>query len=176
MKTKNYYWSALVGICCLTACSVHELDVTQTVAQPPKEGEVMTFNAFFEENDPETRTTAVEKEDGVTVEHWWSPDDAINVFYGNMQNLPGSKFTADAQANSQTTTFTGSINAFIGVTDEGSPQTIHYWATYPYSEDNRSDGNSALMTMPARQEIPVGTWDPASDLYVAKSKGLNLYF
>ena len=72
----------------------------------------MTFNAFFEENDPETRTTAVEKEDGVTVEHWWSPDDAINVFYGDMQNLPGSKFTADAQANSQTTTFTGSINAF----------------------------------------------------------------
>ena len=176
MKTKNYYWSALVGICCLTACSVHELDVTQPFAQPPKEGEVMTFNAFFEENDPETRTTAVEKEDGITVEHWWSPDDAINVFYGDMQNLPGSKFTADAQANSQTTTFTGSINAFIGVTDEGSPQTIHYWATYPYSEDNRSDGNSALMTMPARQEIPVGTWDPASDLYVAKSKGLNLYF
>ena len=168
MKTKNYYWSALVGICCLTACSVHELDVTQPVAQPPKEGEVMTFNAFFEENDPETRTTAVEKEDGVTVEHWWSPDDAINVFYGNMQNLPGSKFTADAQANSQTTTFTGSINAFIGVTDEGSPQTNDYWATYPYSGDNRSDGNSVLMTMPARQEIPVGTWDPASDLYVAK--------
>ena len=176
MNTKHFYLSALMGICCLTACSIHEMDIDQPLAQPPREGEALTFYADIEENDPNTRTTAVVMENGVTVQHWWNPGDSLNIFYGNMLDQSGSKFKATTQEVSQTTNFTGTLGAFVGVAEGGSSQTHYFWATYPYSEDNRSDGNSVLMTMPAQQEIPIDSWDPASDLYVARSRGLNLYF
>ena len=176
MNTNNFYLSALMGICCLTACSIHEMDIDQPLARPPREGEALTFYADIEENDPNTRTTAVVMENGVTVQHWWNPGDSLNIFYGNMLDQSGSKFKATTQEVSQTTNFTGTLGAFVGVAEGGSSQTHYFWATYPYSEDNRSDGNSVLMTMPAQQEIPIDSWDPASDLYVARSRGLNLYF
>ncbi len=137
-------------------------------------GDVLTFNARIEGENPKTRTTAVAS--GNSFQHWWSPGDAINVFYGVSEGY-GAEFGTDLEQASQTATFTGLLGAFSGVTEGGDALAQNeFWATYPFSENNSCDGSSVTVTMPAQQIAPAGSWDPASDLYVAKSKGLDLFF
>ena len=174
MKTQRFFISALLGVVCLTACSVHEMDDDKPLAKAPKAGDVLTFNARIEGENPKTRTTAVAS--GNSFQHWWSPGDAINVFYGVSEGY-GAEFGTDLEQASQTATFTGLLGAFSGVTEGGDALAQNeFWATYPFSENNSCDGSSVTVTMPAQQSAPAGSWDPASDLYVAKSKGLDLFF
>lgn len=174
MKTQRFFISALLGVVCLTACSVHEMDDDKPLAKAPKAGDVLTFNARIEGENPKTRTTAVAS--GNSFQHWWSPGDAINVFYGVSEGY-GAEFGTDLEQASQTATFTGLLGAFSGVTEGGDALAQNeFWATYPFSENNSCDGSSVTVTMPAQQIAPAGSWDPASDLYVAKSKGLDLFF
>ena len=150
------------------------MDDDKPLAKAPKPGDVLTFNARIEGENPKTRTTAVAS--GNSFQHWWSPGDAINVFYGVSEGY-GAEFGTDLEQASQTATFTGLLGAFSGVTEGGDALAQNeFWATYPFSENNSCDGSSVTVTMPAQQSAPAGSWDPASDLYVAKSKGLDLFF
>ena len=115
----------------------------------------------------ETRT--VRNADGSI---WWTPGDAINLFYGTMD---GGKFTTGITEAQETATFNGTIGAATGSSEAGmSAQT--FWGVYPYDESNTCDGESVTLTIPGTQKGVPGTFANNLNPTVANSPGLGLTF
>ena len=128
-------------------------------------GEV-TFNASFGDSQ---KTKTVIKND---TEIWWSPNDAINVFYGD---LTGGKFTATVSREASSSQFVGSFSAVTG-TLETESDNRPFWAVYPYDVLNSCDGNSVNLTVPIKQMGEEGTFAPKIFPAIATSTGLDLAF
>ena len=128
-------------------------------------GEV-TFNASFGDSQ---KTKTVIKND---TEIWWSPNDAINVFYGD---LTGGKFTATVSQEASSSQFVGSFSAVTG-TLETESDNRPFWAVYPYDVLNSCDGNSVNLTVPIKQMGEEGTFAPKIFPAIATSTGLDLAF
>ena len=144
---------ALVAALALS-CSVREDDM-------PVMGGTVSFKATLADA-PFTKT--VLQSDGSV---YWSPGDAVNLFYGatGSTRLEADNKEAAAQVN-----FTGTLEGFV---PDGSS---YFWAVYPYDEANSFDGSAVTLTLPAVQTAVAGTF--ADDLFVtmAHSKDYKLQF
>ena len=119
------------------------------------------FTLYASSGEPETRT--VIQEDGRV---FWSPEDCINVYYGDKSG----KFTSTNTEPAASAEFTGTLGSF---TLDGETEFV---AAYPYSDENAISGTTLTMTLPVEQTAVEGTF--ADDLFisVAKSKDYNLHF
>ena len=153
MRTKSVLMLALVAALALS-CSVREDDMYAP-------GGTVSFKATLADA-PFTKT--VLQSDGSV---YWSPGDAVNLFYGatGSTRLEADNTEAAAQVN-----FTGTLEGFV---PDGSS---YFWAVYPYSADNSFDGSAVTLTLPAVQTAVAGTF--ADDLFVtmAHSKDYTLQF
>ena len=153
MKTNNIILLALVAALALS-CSVREDDM-------PVMGGTVSFKATLADA-PFTKT--VLQSDGSV---YWSPGDAVNLFYGanGSTRLESDNTEAAAQVN-----FTGTLEGFV---PDGSS---YFWAVYPYDGANSFDGSAVTLTLPAVQTAVAGTF--ADDLFVtmAHSKDYTLQF
>ena len=171
---------AVALLACVTACSVKELDVPSREGMV-EDGQELTFTANLEKDVYPTKATIAweEEDDGDETTppfHFeWTPSDQINVFYGANSGVGGSIFTSDGNTTGTSTQFSGTLNVFSG-TIGGDPESVHFWATYPYNSANVCDGESVTVTLPAVQRPVASSFDPASYLMVARSRGLDLYF
>ena len=114
-------------------------------------------------------TKTVRQSDGSI---WWTPGDAINLFYGTMD---GGKFTTTISESSPTATFNGTLSAATGSSEAGMGAQ-YFWGVYPYDDSNTCDGESVTMTIPGTQKGVPGTFANNLNPTVAKSSGLNLSF
>ncbi len=132
-------------------------------------GKEITIQAT-REDDPETRTVRDESDGSV----WWTPGDAISLFYGSGTN-GGSKFTSNATEISKVTNFTGVITAITGG-GEIPVDATYFWGVYPYSEDVSCDGSSVTLTVPSQQTAVPGTFDTNTFPSIGRSQGLIMGF
>ena len=153
MRAKSFILLALAAVLALS-CSVRENDMNFT-------GGTVSFKATLADA-PFTKT--VLQSDGSV---YWSPGDAINLFYGatGSARLESDNTEAAAQVN-----FTGTLEGFV---PDGSS---YFWAVYPYSADNSFDGSAVTLTLPDVQTAVAGTF--ADDLFVtmAHSQDYTLQF
>ena len=101
---------------------------------------------------------------------FWTPGDAINLFYGDAVSTK-MVFDSSATAAVAQASFVGSLPA--GFSPSG---TDDFWAVYPYSKDNSFDGSTVTLTLPDEQYAEAGTF--ADDLFIslARSTGYELSF
>ena len=97
MKTK-----LLLIVVALLALSVVACNQNMDEIDNPFHTSELTFEASFGDGQ-KTRTAIVND-----TEVWWTPNDAINVFYGN---LASGKFTSNIAEAAASSTFTGSLPA-----------------------------------------------------------------
>ena len=123
--------------------------------------ERVTFEAVLCDK-PATKT--VLQADGSV---FWSPGDAINLFYGENGAAVLTASNTDAAAQ---TSFTGMLDGMLpNGTDE-------FWAVYPYAAGNTFDGSAVILTLPDEQTGVAGTF--ANNLFIslAKSQDYTLQF
>ena len=147
-----------------TACSVDDaLDEPKAVEQE------ITIEARRADND-QTRTYRDDADGSV----WWTPGDAISLFYGSGSN-GGSKFTSNATENTLVTNFTGTITAITGG-GEISVEDTYFWGLYPYSEDASCDGTSVTMSLSKEQTAVPGSFATNTFPSLGRSQGLIMGF
>ena len=153
MRAKSFILLALAAVAALS-CSVREDDMHVI-------GGTVSFKATLADA-PFTKT--VLQSDGSV---YWSPGDAINLFYGATGS---ARLDADNTEPAAQTSFTGTLEGFV---PDGSS---YFWAVYPYSADNSFDGSAVTLTLPAVQTAVAGTF--ADDLFVtmAHSQDYTLQF
>ena len=161
MKTK-----LLLIVVALLALSVVACNQNMDDIDNPFHTSELTFEASFGDGQ-KTRTAIVND-----TEVWWTPNDAINVFYGN---LASGKFTSNIAEAAASSTFTGSLPAVTGTMETGNTAQS-FWAVYPYDIQNSCDGNSVSLTVPFKQKGAEGTFARQSFPAIATSKGLDLAF
>ena len=164
MKTNGHMTSFLVGVSLLVvACQQVPFPKEDNTSLIPVNG-ALTFTASID--DDATRTFL----DGTSV--LWKAEESINVFYGPSD--VGSCFVSTNTEASTTTTFTGTISAFTGVTEGGEPNS--FWAVYPYNVEDSSLGSSVSAFLPIHQRGIAGNIPDKTLMMVAKSPGLSLSF
>lgn len=121
---------------------------------------------------PQTRTTLQPADENGHRAIWWTPRDAINLFYGSMN---GGKFTTAISEPQAVATFNGTLGAATGSSEEGmGAQT--FWGVYPYNESNTCNGTSVTLTIPSTQLGVPDTFADKLNPTVANSSGLGLSF
>ena len=103
---------------------------------------------------------------------YWTPGDAINLFYGNRTS---AKFTTSITSPAASASFQGSIGAVTG-TIEGNGAAQSFWAVYPYNSLNTCDGTGVTLTIPGEQSGLAGTFADNLNPTIATSPGLDLVF
>ena len=114
------------------------------------DGEFSLFATFGD-----SRTKTVLQQDGSV---FWSPEDCINVFYGDYSG----KFMSNNTTTSESAEFTGMLGAF---TLDGSTEFI---AAYPYSEETKWLGYCLEIPLPSEQTAVEGPF--ADDLFISVAK------
>lgn len=100
----------------------------------------------------------------------WTSGDAINVFFGTSLN---SKFvTAQSGDVAQ---FKGSIDVVLGG-GEGLNDDTYLWGVYPYRAQNKCNGSSITLSVPASQEAAENTFAKGLFPQIAKSKNFYMSF
>ena len=155
------------------SCSRIEDSVIQEKASS---GVKMTFTAtlgdLFESDLSDTKTVLQPADENNKRAIWWTPGDAINIFYGTMD---GSKFETEITEPKETATFIGTLGAATGSSEAGmSAQT--FWGIYPYNANNKCDGTGVTLTIPAEQEAFADGFADKLNPTVANSPGLGLSF
>ena len=152
MRTRHI--AILAGILCVIACNIRETELNA-----PSEGIV----SFYAVNGDADNTKTVLQSDGSIL---WSAKDKIDIFVGTQAfEFTGTNTTDVAKA-----TFTGLLDG----ADMGSYSD--YWAVYPHSSGNSSDGSSVTVSLTGSQKACAGTFDKDLFITVAKSKDKNLSF
>lgn len=148
MKTKYLFLSAL-ALCLAFSCQRQEENLSV---------QTLTFHAVNGEN-----TKTVLQADGAI---FWSPGDAINLFYGSS----AGRFVSNNSEAAAYADFNGSPEGFAL---DGEKT---FWAVYPYDQDNSFDGTAVSLTLPDEQTALSGTF--ARDLFVsmAQSQDYTLRF
>ena len=161
MKTKYLTMVGALLALSMTACNQRK----DEIGMPFPTGE-LTFEASF--GDGKNTKTAVVND----TEVWWTPDDAISVFYGD---LTSGKFTSTIAEKASTSKFVGSLSAVIGTLESGS-QDRRFWAVYPYDIQNACDGSSVTLNVSSKQVGAEGTFRQNLFPSIATSAGLDLAF
>ena len=160
---KKAAFIAVIALLFAGSCSRIENPILQDGS-----GNVMSLTVEASWGDfPETKT---EMQSSGAI--YWSPNDAINLFYGNANS---GMFSTDISAPSPTASFNGSISVATGSSEQGvSTQT--FWGVYPYDMENSCDGTGVTMTIPSYQGGVPGSFASNLNPSVANSPGLNLAF
>lgn len=145
------------------ACSVYEQE--NTLQKSPMPAQELVFTAQSGEDLTKTAFQA----DQTSI--WWSPQDAISVFYGASE---GSQFTSTNTQEVAKAEFRGTLNAFTGESENGDFN--YFWAVYPYSAAVSCDGNSVVATLSETQTGKAGSFAPDTNISIAKNAGLSLAF
>ena len=148
------------------ACQRLEETSVQNGPDAEKEGVELSVNATS--GDALETKTALQSDGAI----WWSPGDAINIFYGEAN---AGKFTSTLTEPSPSAVFNGTINVATGFS-EGGLATNTFWGVYPYNEDNTCDGTGVTLTIPSTQKGVPGTFANNLNPSVANSSGLDLAF
>lgn len=148
---RKYDILAIVIFCCAISC----------VQKEEKSIEQVTFKAVLA--DSPTSKTVLQADGSV----FWSPGDAINLFYGENGAAMLTSTNADAAAQ---TTFTGTLD---GMLPNGADE---FWAVYPYSEENIFDGSAVTLTLPDEQTGVAGTFANGLFFSLARSQDYSLQF
>lgn len=144
------------------ACSVYEQESrTQRDVKP------QDFVLIAESGEEQTKTAF--QEDQISI--WWSPQDAISVFYGASE---GNQFTSTNTQEVAKAEFRGTLNAFTGETENGDFN--YFWAVYPYNAAVSCDGSSVVATLSETQTGKAGSFAPNTNISIAKNAGLSLAF
>ncbi len=132
------------------------------------EKEVCKQWVFTAESGEEDTKTAFQADE---TSIWWSPNDAISIFYGASD---GSKFTSTNTVEVAKAEFRGTLNAFTGESEAGVAYS--FWAMYPYESALSCDGNTVEGMLSGCQIAKAGSFAPNTNISLAKSSGLNLSF
>ena len=153
---------------CLVLAAALVLSAACTREELPssRDAEILRFEADWGE-DPETRT--ILQSDGVSV--WWSAAESINLFYAD--NYSG-KFTSTNPSAAATTEFEGTLSKTSSSTSVQEP--LYYWAVYPYSAQNSSNGTSVTLTVPSEQTGKAGSFADGMFPAIARSETHKLSF
>lgn len=155
MKKIQYTLTALAALTFLFSCSPAQLEEASG-----SNGRAMVFTAVSARNVPDTKTEL--KDNGPDV--WWSAADAIHVFQGT----EGARFVSTNTEPALQAQFRGYLTASTGASS--------FWAVYPYTEANASDGSGITTTVPANQQAQATTFDPSALVTVAYTDNLTLAF
>ena len=98
----------------------------------------------------------------------WTPGDAIHIFFTTESS---ARFATGIKSPSSPADFTGDAS---GLEKMASGASV--WAVYPYSEEQRYDGNSVTLTVPAEQVAAAGTFGQGLFPSMARSNGFQLMF
>ena len=161
MKTKYLIGLSIMSLMAVSCKNKMEKDVQLSIPT----GE-MTFYANF--GEAETSKTTVHNENEIL----WTPNDAINVFYGN---LTSGKFTATTAEAAAYTQFIGSLSSASGTIETGN-EAHSFWAVYPYDALNSCDDKSVTLAVPEKQKGTDDTFAPKTFPAIAQSSGLDLAF
>ena len=143
-----------------TACSVEE----DYIGEEPQGVELTVTASLPGESD--TKTILQDSE------VYWTPGDAINLFFGNQSS---GQFTSNLVNPSATAEFSGTLTVATGSTELGSTGKS-FWGVYPYDENNTCDGNSVTLTIPSIQASLAGSFADKLNPAVATSPGVDLAF
>ena len=164
MRTKLFF--IVLPLLALVSCQREEIE---SIQDSPAKGQEIKIIAGFGDADLSTRTTI--SSNGKV---FWSPGEAINIFYGPSGESSGSKFVSQNTEAASTVVFTGTITAFTGITEAGDP--LSFWGVYPYSESNRCDGSSVVLELPVVQNAVEENFEDNTVPMVAQAPGLALPF
>ena len=153
----------------MTCVSVLASSCIQQLIDPsePSDAVRMTFTARFADAGEATKTQLDNEGVGIL----WNVEDSINVF---SRGNNGQFFSTNAEPASiadfagHLTTVTGSLNAGAGEN--------WFWAVYPYSLSNTSNGSSVTTVLPNIQKAVPGSFDPYAFPTVARSGNFSLAF
>ncbi len=147
---------AASALAIIVSCNVREdvLPLSQKTA----------FKAVMADVPP---TKTVLQSDGSV---FWSPGDAINLFYGDAVSTK-MVFDSSATAAVAQASFAGALPA--GFSPSG---TDNFWAVYPYSKDNSFDGSTVTLSLPEVQTAVEGTFSDDLFISLARSTGYELSF
>ena len=167
MKYSRLILSAMI-LSMAAGCSVDERLVEPLSAQKDKE---LTIQAIREDGITDTKTSRDESDGSV----WWTPGDALSLFYGS-GSAGGSKFITTATESCRSADFSGTIGVITGCGEGTTIDDTFFWGLYPYQEDASCDGSSITMNLPSVQTAVPGTF--ATDLFptLARSQGLIFKF
>ena len=98
---------------------------------------------------------------------FWSPGDAINLYYGASG---ATRLVSDNQSAVAQTTFSGTLD---GLVPNGQDD---FWAVYPYDETNYFNGSAVTVSVPGVQPAISGTFAPEAFISMARSKDYTLQF
>ena len=165
----------LLGIMILMSVfSCTKQDDGVDVNKVSSESQLMTFKASLAEYI-ETKT-AFQSSDAARWPIYWTPGDAINIFYGKNNAARFETVAAFTEAG-PVTEFEGYLKAATGAADEnGEVSTQNFWAVYPYDESNTCDGNSVTFTIPSVQTGVAGTFANNLNPSIACSSNMGLAF
>ena len=128
----------------LSVSCVKELDGTVVEETTTSSDEVLTVIARV--GDATDTKTAIQS-DGTSI--YWTPDDAINLFYGSGS---AGQFTTAITEATAVAEFTGTLSVATGSTETGHGAKA-FWAIYPYNAANTCDGTGVTLTIPGEQEL-----------------------
>ena len=136
---------------------------SQTVRQE------IEITATAADNLPGTKTARIDKK------FYWSPGDAISLFYGPGDN-GGSMFVSTNTDYVDRTTFRGSIDVITGLM-EGSDD-IKFWGVFPYDQGNScvDEGASIITTIQHSQVTAYNSWGQTQSICIGRSDGLAMGF
>lgn len=161
------YFSAYLAAMCIiaaTSCTTQDFD---TPKADYYEGQELVFTA--RSGDFETKSALQSNETSI----WWSRDDEICIYYGSSSS--GSSFVASNDEDEFSYAyFTGQLTAFTGVNGQGVPN--YFWAVYPFESAVGCDGLSVDLALPTKQMAKAGSFANNTNISIAKSLGLDLYF
>ena len=164
MSARNILSSAFIVL--VAGCTVVQPDEPQAV-----ELKEITISAYrADEQQPESKTQRDEQDGSL----WWTPGDAISLFYGSGTE-GGNRFVSTATQPSKVTNFTGTIGVITGGADVSLEDT-YFWGLYPYNATASCDGSSVTTTLPNEQVATPGTF--ANNLFpsLGRSQGLTMGF
>lgn len=164
MSIKSLLSSVFVVL--VAGCTVVQPDESQTVVQR----EIVITAYRVDEVQPEAKTQRDESDGSV----WWTPGDAISLFYGS-GTAGGNRFVSTAIQPCKVTNFTGTIGVITGGADVSVEDTF-FWGLYPYNETASCDGSSVTTTLPNVQVAKASTF--ATNLFpsLGRSQGLSMGF
>lgn len=163
MKASPFLTTLVICLLCVGSCSIQETDL---LVEDNSTGEEMVFHARFKET--ETKSALQANESSI----WWSRNDDICIYFGQSS---GNHFVATNDEDEFSyAQFSGTLTAFTGQTVPGVPN--YFWAVYPYDSANGFDGDSLRVTLPAHQTATAGSFANKTNISIAKSLGLDLFF
>ena len=166
----------LTALALVFAASCQRIEET-TVQDGSVSDEQITIEATIAETNPsaavpgdELQTKTALQENGVDI--WWTPGDAINLFYGTAN---AGKFQTTLSEPAAVTEFSGTISVATGSSNVGMAAQS-FWGVYPYDAENTCDGSSVTLKILGTQVASPGSFGKGMNPSVANSPGLGLSF